>query len=66
MALAIDFTLSYQGNSQKVFTYFLPYNSKELSEKANSNPEEIITLFNNSFSKALTGYDIEQFTAYDK
>jgi enolase len=44
----------------------LPYNSKELSEKANTTPEEIITLFNNSFSKALTGYDIEQFTAYDK
>ena len=44
----------------------MPYNSKELSEKANSTPEEIITLFNNSFSKALTGYDIEQFTAYDK
>ena len=44
----------------------MPYNSKELSEKANTTPEEIITLFNNSFSKALTGYDIEQFTAYDK
>ena len=35
LALALDFTLSFQGNSQKVFTYFLPYNSKELSEKAN-------------------------------
>ena len=66
MALAIDFTLSFQGNSRKVFTYFLPYNTKELSEKANTNPEEIITLFNNLFSKALTGYDIEQFTSYDK
>ena len=66
MALALDFTLSYQGNSQKVFTYFLPYNTKELNEKANSTPEEIIVLFNNYFSKALTGYDIEQFTAYDK
>ena len=66
MALAIDFTLSFQGNSRKVFTYFLPYNTKELNEKANTNPEEIITLFNNLFSKALTGYDIEQFTSYDK
>ncbi len=66
MALALDFTLSFQGNSQKVFTYFLPYNSKELSEKANTNPEEIITLFNNYFAKALTGYDIEQFATYDK
>ena len=66
MALALDYTLSFQGNSQKVFTYFLPYNSKELSEKANTNPEEIITLFDNYFSKALTGYDIEQFTTYDK
>ena len=66
MALALDYTLSFQGNSQKVFTYFLPYNSKELSEKANTNPEEIIALFNNYFAKALTGYDIEQFTTYDK
>ena len=66
MALALDFTLSYQGNSRKVFTYFLPYNTKELLEKANSTSEEIITLFNNYFSKALTGYDIEQFSAYDK
>ena len=66
MALAFDFTLSYLGNSQKVFTYFLPYNSKELNDKANTNPEEIITSFNNYFSKALTGYDIEQFAAYDK
>ena len=66
LALALDFTLSFQGNSQKVFTYFLPYNSKELSEKANTNPEEIIALFNNYFAKALTGYDIEQFTTYDK
>ena len=44
----------------------MPYNSKELSEKANTNPEEIITLFDNYFSKALTGYDIQQFTTYDK
>ena len=66
LSLALDFTLSFQGNTQKVFTYFLPYNSKELSEKANSNPDEIITIFNKTFSKALTGYDIEQFTAYDK
>jgi len=64
--LALDFTLSYQGNSQKVFTYFLPYNTKELNEKANTNPEEIIALFNKTFSKALTGYDIEQFASYDK
>ena len=64
--MALDYTLSYQGNSRKVFTYFLPYNSKELNEKANTNPEEIISLFNKTFSKALTGYDIEQFTSYDK
>ena len=66
LSLALEFTLSFQGNTQKVFTYFLPYNSKELSEKANSNPDEIISIFNNTFSKALTGYDIEQFPTYDK
>ena len=66
LSLALDFTLSFQGNTQKVFTYFLPYNSKELSEKANSNPDEIIEIFNKTFSKALTGYDIEQFPTYDK
>ena len=66
LQLALDFTLSFQGNTQKVFTYFLSYNTKELFEKANSTPDEIITIFNNTFSKALTNYDIEQFTSYDK
>ena len=66
LALAIEITLSYQGNSQKVLSYFLPFFHKEIQEISNNNPEKIINIFNNTFSKALNGYDIEQFVSYDK
>ena len=33
---------------------------------ANTNPEIIINVFNKTFSKALNGYDIEQYSSYDK
>ena len=65
-ALAYDITLSFQGNSQKVLTYFLPFNQKEIQELANNNPDQIINVFNKTFAKALNGYDIEQFVSYDK
>ena len=33
---------------------------------ATNNPDQIIKVFNNTFAKALNGYDIEQFVSYDK
>ena len=66
LALAYDITLSFQGNSRKALTYFLPFNQKEIQEMANNNPDQIIKVFNNTFAKALNGYDIEQFVSYDK
>lgn len=66
LALAYEITLSYQGNSQKVLTYFLPFTQKEISETANTDPNQIIKIFNDRFAKALNGYDIEQFVSYDK
>ena len=66
LALAYEITLSYQGNSQKVLTYFLPFIQKEISEIANTDPNQIIKIFNDRFAKALNGYDIEQFVSYDK
>ena len=58
LALAYEITMSYQGNSQKVLTYFLPFYQKEITEMAQTNPEQIIKIFNNTFAKALNGYDI--------
>ena len=66
LALAYDITLSFQGNSRKALTYFLPFNQKEIQEMATNNPDQIIKVFNNTFAKALNGYDIEQFVSYDK
>ena len=44
----------------------MPFCNKDIYEKANNNPDEIINIFNITFAKALNGYDIEQFVSYDK
>ena len=44
----------------------MPFNQKEIQEMATNNPDQIIKVFNNTFAKALNGYDIEQFVSYDK
>jgi len=66
LALAYEITLSYQGNSQKVLTYYLPFFQKEIHEKSLNEPEKIIEIFNKTFAKALNNYDIEQFIGFDK
>ena len=63
--LALEITMSYRGNTQKVITFFLPYQEK-VFETANSNPEHIIEIFDNTFAKGINGYNIEQFNSYDK
>ncbi len=66
LALAYEITLSYQENSRKVMTYFLPFTQKEICETASTDPNKIIKIFNDRFAKALNGYDIDQFVSYDK
>ena len=66
LALALELTLSFQGTSRKVITYFLPYTSKEEKDKATSEPEQIIKLFNDNFGAGLKDYNIEQYGSYDK
>ena len=57
--------MSYRGNTQKVIKFFLPYQEK-VFETANSNPQHIIEIFENTFAKGINGYNIEQFNSYDK
>ena len=47
--------MSYRGNTQKVITFFLPYQEK-VFETTNSKPEHIIEIFDNTFAKGINGY----------
>ena len=57
--------MSFHGNSQKVLTYFLPF-QKNIYEIATQKPEDIINVFTNVFSKGIDSYNIEQFISFDK
>ena len=57
--------MSFHGNSQKVLTYFLPF-QKSIYETATEKPEELIKIYENVFNKGINEYNIEQFISYDK
>jgi hypothetical protein len=57
--------MSYKGNSQNALTFFIPY-SNAVYELATTSQEQFIEVFNYIFKDSIKGYNIEQFSSYDK
>ena len=57
--------MSYKGNSQNALTFFIPY-SNAVYELATTSQDQFIEVFNYIFKDSIKGYNIEQFSSYDK
>ncbi|MCQ2819883.1 MAG: hypothetical protein MJ252_21675 [archaeon] len=61
----LNITLSYKGNTRKIFSYPLPYNDED-RQKMTENPNEIIDLFCKIFIKELENFSFETIDDFDE
>ena len=61
----VDVTLSYQGTTCKILSYFIPY-QKEAQEIILKNPNVLHEIFDRKFKNKIINFTIEQFLSLDK
>lgn len=62
----IEFVISFKGSSQKAISFPIPYQTPELFELSEQNPQLFIDTFNTHFQSILTNATVEQFPLFDK